>query len=143
MKTENITNCIKWWLIALVFLLAPVPPASGLVLAVHGDLQLTTAVMCESVHNYAPIHPAVVFPIQRGRVFCFTEFASISSQTRVYHKWYRDDRLITNQRLVLNPPRWSSSTSVQLRDADKGPWRVDITDEAGTPIYTLRFSITD
>jgi hypothetical protein len=45
--------------------------------------------------------------------------------------------------LTINTPRWSTFTSVQLRDADKGPWRVEITDKSGNLMHTLRFSITD
>jgi hypothetical protein len=32
---------------------------------------------------------------------------------------------------------------VELRDADKGPWRVEISDEKGIIFHMLRFSITD
>jgi hypothetical protein len=59
------------------------------------------------------------------------------------HKWYQRDNLVTEKQLTINPPRWSSFTSVQLRDADKGPWRVEISDEDGNLMQTLRFSITD
>lgn len=99
--------------------------------------------MCESIQNYAPIHPAVVFSIGLSRVSCYTEFDPVPKQTFVHHKWYRKDNLITVKKLTINPPSWSSFTSVQLRDADKGPWRVEITDEKDNRMQTLRFSITD
>jgi hypothetical protein len=67
----------------------------------------------------------------------------VPKQTFIHHKWYRNDVLITVKRLTINPPRWASFTSVQLRDADKGPWRVEITDEQDNTMQTLRFSITD
>lgn len=128
--------------------------AAGFVLAlpwlVCGDetpvadkLTLVKAVMCVSIQNYVPVHPAVVFSIELGRVSCYTEFESVPKQTFIHHKWYRSDILITDKRLTINPPSWGSFTSVQLRDADKGPWRVVITDEQDNPMQTLRFSITD
>ncbi|HSO19648.1 MAG TPA: DUF2914 domain-containing protein [Desulfosarcina sp.] len=104
---------------------------------------LVRAVMCETIQEYAPVNPAMVFSIERGRISCFTEFDPVPAQTYVHHKWYRRDNLVTEKRLTINPPRWSSFTSMQLRDADKGPWRVDITDENGNIMRTLRFSITD
>lgn len=104
---------------------------------------LVKAVMCENIQEYAPVYPAVTFPIEMGRVSCFTEFNPVPKQTFIYHKWYRKDSLITVKRLTINPPSWSSFTSVQLRDADKGPWRVEVTDENDRLMGTLRFSITD
>lgn len=104
---------------------------------------LVKAVMCENIHNYEPVRPAVVFSIELGRVSCYTKFDPVPKQTFIHHKWYRNDILITVKRLTINPPSWASFTSVQLRDADKGPWRVDITDEQDNPLQTLRFSITD
>jgi hypothetical protein len=106
-------------------------------------LTLVRAVMCETIQEYAPAQPAVVFSIKLGRVSCFTEFDPVPKQTFINHKWYRRDNLITEKRLTLNPPRWASFTSVQLRDADKGPWRIEVTDENDNLMHTLRFSITD
>ena len=106
-------------------------------------LTLVRAVMCEAIQEYAPANPAVVFSIKLGRVSCFTEFDPVPKQTFINHKWYRMDSLITEKRLTLNPPRWASFSSVQLRDADKGPWRIEVTDENDKLMHTLRFSITD
>ena len=106
-------------------------------------LTLVRAVMCESIQEYAPANPAVVFSIELGRVSCFTEFDPVPEKTYIQHKWYQNDRLITEKRLTINPPRWSSFTSVQLRESDKGPWRVEVTDENDNLMRTLRFSITD
>ena len=85
----------------------------------------------------------MVFSIERGRIHCFTEFDPVPQQTIIYHKWYHKGSLVSVKQLTLNPPRWSSVTSMQLRDADNGPWQVDITDANDTIIHTLRFSITD
>lgn len=139
MKTKN----IKQVLMVLALLVMPVLPVSAGASDTSGDLSLSSAVMCESVQDYTPVNPAVVFSIQLGRVLCFTDFSSISAQRYIRHKWYRHDRLVTDKRLVLKPPQWSSFSSVQLRDVDKGPWRVDITTDDGALIQTLRFSITD
>ena len=105
--------------------------------------KLARAVMCETVQGYSPINIAVIFSIELGRVSCFTAFDPVDRKASIRHKWYRRGNLITVKRLTINPPRWSTLSSIQLRDADKGPWRVDITDEHGSVVETLRFSITD
>lgn len=109
----------------------------------QAPFKLARAVMCETVQGYSPINVAVVFSIELGRVSCFTAFDPVDQKTTIHHKWYRRGDLVTIKRLTINPPRWSSVSSIQLRDADKGPWRVDITDEHESVIHTLRFSITD
>lgn len=134
---------LRHWVVILIVVLALVEAAWGQSPPGSDGLTLLKAVMCESIQGYEPVNPAVVFSIELGRVSCFTEFDQISAQTFIHHKWYRKDSLINVKRLTINPPRWSSFTSVQLRDADKGPWRVEITDENDRLMRTLRFSITD
>ena len=110
---------------------------------VSGSPVLVQAQMCEAIERFQPVSPAVVFSISLGRVYCFSAFDPVFEESIVYHRWYRQDRLISNTRLVLNPPKWSSFSSMQLRPADKGPWRVEIVDSRDKLVKTLRFSISD
>ncbi len=130
---------MAWLLFPLTMALVAVPALAGTEKSPH----LARAVMCESLADYVPHRVAVVFPIEVGRIFCYTEFDSVPAKTFVYHKWFRRDQLVTTKRLVLKPPRWSSYSSIQLREADKGPWRVEITDRKGAVVKVLRFSVTD
>lgn len=104
---------------------------------------LVGAVMCETIENYLPVHPAVVFSIARDTIICFTSFDPVPQTTDIFHKWYRQDRLVSLTKLTLKPPKWSSFSSMQLRDIDKGPWRVDIVNIDDTVLKTLHFSISD
>ncbi len=99
--------------------------------------------MCETIERYTPVNEAVVFSIDLGRLSCYTTFDPVPEQTIIYHKWYHRGVLISSKRLTINPPRWSSFTSMQLRATDKGPWQVEVTDADGKIYRTLRFSITD
>lgn len=104
---------------------------------------LQRAVMCETIQKFAPVNVAVVFSIDLGRVYCFTDFDPVPVQSVTYHKWYRRGSLVSVKQLTLNPPRWSSFSSIQLRELDKGPWQVEVIDENGRLLRTLLFSITD
>jgi hypothetical protein len=133
-------------LIAIVFLAAPAfsqedqgasePPPPG-------KLTLGQAVMCENIKDYKPENIAVVFSITIGRVSCFTAFDVVPKQTYIYHKWFHRDEPSTEKRLTLQPPSWASYSSIQLRETDIGPWRVEIYDEESNLLRTLRFSITE
>ena len=115
-----------------------VPPAeTGL-----SASSLAAAVICEDVKNHEIINPGVVFPVEMGKVLCFTVFDPVALDTFIHHRWYYRDRLSTSAKLSLRPPRWATYSRMQLREADKGPWRVEITDAEGRHIRTLRFSIT-
>jgi hypothetical protein len=107
------------------------------------DLTLVRAAMCEGIEEYIPQNPGIVFPTTIGKILCFTAFDPVPEKTVVYHNWYRNDELITKVKLTLKPPRWSTFSSIQLREADKGPWRLEIVDQKDRLHKTLRFSVTD
>ena len=104
---------------------------------------LVHAAMCEKIKDYSPYNEAIVFSISTGRISCFSSFEHIPEKMFIYHKWYRKDKLTAKKKLTLNPPRWATFSSMQLREADKGPWRVEIAHPNGTILTVLRFSITD
>jgi hypothetical protein len=104
---------------------------------------LVQATMCASLKEGSPCDPGAVFPVNQGKVLCFSSFDPVPRKTFIFHSWFHRDVLITRQKLTLNPPRWSTYSTIQLREADKGPWRVEITDQDERILETLRFSITD
>ncbi len=104
---------------------------------------LVHASMCERVELLAPLNQAVAFSVKRDQVFCLTTFNPVPQQTYVYHTWFQRDKLIKIKRLPLNPPRWTTFSSIQLRQADIGPWYVEINDREGHLLKILRFSVTE
>lgn len=108
-----------------------------------GKLTLRKATMCESISDFSPKNEAIVFSVALKRLFCFTNFNPVPKKTTIYHIWFYMDEVISRHMLSLNPPEWSTYSSMQLRDYDKGPWRVEITDENNKTLRVLRFSITD
>lgn len=117
---------------------AEAPPEPG-----NATLRLVRAVMCESIDGYEPKYIAVAFSINAGRISCYTLFDDVADTTVVDHKWYRQDELVTTKRLTIKPPKWATYSSIQLREEDKGPWRVEIWNAQSRLIKTLRFSVID
>jgi len=105
--------------------------------------KLVQTVICEGIKDHAPQNQAAVFSISVGKVFYFTAFDPVPERTIIYHNWFRMDIPNTRIKLALNPPRWSTFSSIQLRESDKGPWRVELTDPDGNILNMSRFSITD
>ncbi|MCG6974453.1 MAG: DUF2914 domain-containing protein [Desulfobacterales bacterium] len=132
--------CLNLFFPQLLFAQNAQHPESG---ATQKKLTLDRAVMCEDIKDFAPQNPAVVFSIKIGKVCCYTSFDPVPKKTFIYHKWFHRDSLSTNKRLYLQPPRWATFSTIQLRETDIGPWRVEISDQNGKLLYILRFSITD
>jgi hypothetical protein len=132
--------CLYLFFPQLLFAQNPRHPESG---ATQKKLTMDRAVMCEDIKDFAPHNPAVVFSIKIGKVCCYTSFDPVPKKTFIYHKWFHRDSLSTSKRLYLQPPRWATFSTIQLRETDKGPWRVEISDQNGKLLYILRFSITD
>jgi len=107
------------------------------------NLKLKQGVMCEEIKDRLPYNPGVAFSSSLGRVICFTEFELLLEKTIIYHKYYFRDKLSAKKKLTLNPPSWASYSSIQLRETDKGPWRVEVVDAEDNILYILRFSVTD
>jgi len=121
---------------------AQTPPRGG-ALSGAAKLSLVQALVCEDVKDGIPSNPAIAFSISAGKIYCYTLFDQIAEDTFVYHHWFFRDKPSARIRLSLKHPRWSTYSSIQLREADKGPWRVEITDAGGRLIKNLRFSVTD
>jgi hypothetical protein len=107
------------------------------------ELTLVQAVMCEGLRGIVPVNAAKVFSIRREKVHWFFDFAPVPEKTSIRVSLYLRDVRRLNRRYTLYPPKWSVEDSIQLRDEDKGPWRVEVRDAEGNILETLRFSITD
>ncbi len=110
---------------------------------VSKKLTLVEATMCEGIKDYIPQNQAIVFSMTIGKVSCFTSFDPVPEKTSIYHNWFYRDKLSTRIKLSLQPPCWSTFSSIKLREADKGPWRVEVIDQEGKILDILRFSIVD
>ncbi len=139
MKRHLINILIRIILLFVAVLIIPVTNAS----AEPPKALMVKAVMCESIDSYKPVNPAVVFSISQGELFCFSNFDPVLEKTFIFHKWFKKDKLVFTMRLTLSPPKWSSFSRIQIRDADKGPWRVEIRDADDKLLKTLRFSMVD
>jgi hypothetical protein len=106
-------------------------------------LTLSDAAICEEVKEYRPYNRTIAVSTALGKAICYTAFDPVPEDTVIYHNWYRFDAKSTAIRLKLQPPRWATFSTIQLRESDKGPWRVEITDKDGRIFRVLRFSITD
>ena len=118
-------------------------PASLAVSQENGKLTLDEALMCEEIKDSAPVNKTVVFSIALRKAVCFTSFSAVPDNVVIYHNWYTRDKMVARVRLRLKAPRWSTFSSIPLKETDKGPWRVEVLDPDQKLLRILRFSVTD
>ncbi len=126
-----------------LFLLLPFPSVGNAGNAHAAELQLFQALMCEDIFSNAPRNPTTVFSVDQKKAICYTSFSQVPQKLIIYHNWYHRDVPSAKIRLTLKPPSWSTYSSIELNQSDIGPWRVEITDEAGNALAVLRFSVTE
>ena len=143
-------SCRKWFIAVFISACLAVGGAShaqGPVrtapLNPDAKLVLVQALVSEDIKEGIPQAASLAFSISAGKVYCYTLFDGISDDTFIFHHWIFRDRPSARIRLTLRAPRWATYSSIQLREADRGPWRVEIVDAGGRILKTLRFSVTD
>lgn len=141
----KIKALLKLFLSLILLLLLPfsVQSQSDTDDAAASEVVLVQAEMCEDIQELTPQNTTSVFSIERRKAVCFTSFDPVPVQTEIYHHWFHRDLPSARIKLSLQPPRWSTYSSIQLRAEDLGPWRVEVTDASGRIFQILRFSITE
>lgn len=101
-------------------------------------LKVEKAVAATSVENREPVGENKEFEATVGTVYCWTKIAAAATPTTVKHVWYAGDQRVFEKALDIKYPstRTWSSKSVKA-----GNWRVDVTDEAGTVLASVSFTV--
>lgn len=133
-------SCYKFFLAVFFLVLLP---GSLAVSQEVGGLTLDDAVMCEDIKDRKPVNKTIIFSVAVPRAISFTSFSEVPEKVVIFHNWYKYDKLVARVRLRLQPPRWTTYSSIPLKETDKGPWRVEVIDQKGALLRVLRFSITD
>lgn len=107
------------------------------------EIKLVKAEICEDSKQGECIFPNKILPFSNNKVFCYTAFDSIGKPTFIYHKWYYRDEPMATFTLKLKPGYYASLSNIQIREKDKGPWKVEIVDSNNKILMVLRFSIVD
>jgi len=101
------------------------------------------AVMCEAIVDRLPVNPTVIFSVSKSSAYCWTKFDPVYVDGVIYHEWYSRGTLIKRNELEVRKPWWDTYSELKIRQADIGPWHLNITDENGNVLKTLRFSVTE
>ncbi|MFN3535316.1 MAG: DUF2914 domain-containing protein, partial [Desulfatiglandales bacterium] len=92
-------------------------------------ITLAKAQICEEVKQGECLFPNKIISFSKGKIYCYTVFDSVNNPSIVYHKWYHRDELVVTHTLKIKSSYHVATSSMQIREKDKGPWRIEIANE--------------
>lgn len=106
-------------------------------------LSLRDIQFCKSVKNRNPVGADVYFSKYVDSLYCYTRIQNPGKKQEVKHKWYFEDKLMTQIRYNIKKSNtYRSWTRKTIRPYQVGKWRVDVLDASGSIIGSKNFEIT-
>ena len=98
---------------------------------------------CKKVKNNQPLYPGRRFPTDIGRVYCHTLFNNNSGKhSDIYHIWYMNGSLKAKVRIrVRDGKEIPAFSHREIKNSDKGTWKVEITDSDKKILDTVIFEV--
>jgi len=106
--------------------------------ATDQGIKVEKIVVATSVNNLEPVGENKEFDASVGTVSCWTKVTAKTVPATIKHVWYFGDKKVFEYPLDVKFPSthtWSS------KSVKSGSWRVDVTDEAGTVLSSINFTV--
>ena len=110
--------------------------------AFASTVQVENAAIGEDVVNREVVSQGASFSTSVGKLYCFSKIANIDSHTNVVHAWYYGSEERARVSLNVSPPAWRTYSSKVIQAHEIGVWRVEILDQDGNLLDTVRFQVT-
>ena len=110
--------------------------------AFASTVQVENAAIGEDVVNREVVSQGASFSTSVGKLYCFSKIANIDSHTNVVHAWYYGSEERARVSLNVTPPAWRTYSSKVIQAHEIGVWRVEILDQDGNLLDTVRFQVT-
>lgn len=126
---------VRWVLVVSIVLLSNVFAVQA------GAIEATEAVLTTAVVDRKPVDNVEVFPVQGGRLYCFTRIIGATEPTSVVHLWYHGAKLVSRVELPVNSPDWRTWSAKSFQDSETGEWHVEVRDTLGQILRQLNFRL--
>ena len=112
------------------------------VAAIASTIQVESSAIGEDVVNREVVSQGDSFSASVGKLYCFSKIANLENYTEVVHAWYYGSEQRARVTLNVNPPAWRTYSSKIIQAHEIGVWRVEILDQDGNLLETVRFQVT-
>ncbi len=110
--------------------------------AFANTMQVASSAIYENVVNREGVNERTSFSASVAKLYCYSKIANVENYTEVVHAWYYGDTQRARVTLNVNPPAWRTYSSKIIQAHDIGAWRVEILDQSGNILETVRFEVT-
>jgi len=101
-------------------------------------LTVEKIVVATSVENREPVGENTEFEASVGTVYCWTKITASTTPATIKHVWYLDDKKVFEIPLEL---KYASTRTWISKSVQTGKWKVEVTDDAGTVLSSLTFTV--
>ncbi|MCZ6917447.1 MAG: DUF2914 domain-containing protein [Gemmatimonadetes bacterium] len=119
--------------------------ALGLAISIPAMAQESLAVeestIARDVVDRMPVDPGATFTADVGRLFCWTRITGAEGSTSVRHVWFLEDQEMADVELNVGGSSWRTHSSKAIVPEWTGNWRVEVRDNSGNVLETIRFSV--
>ena len=95
-------------------------------------------VAATSVNNLEPVGENKEFESSVGIVYCWTKVSAKTAPATIVHVWYLADKKVFERPLGL---KFASTRTWSSKSVRSGSSRVDVTDESGTVLSSVSFTV--
>lgn len=104
-----------------------------------GELKVE-AKLCKRIENREPADEGTSFTVADGTVHAWTRVHGAAG-SKVHHVWFKGDTQISDVALDVGGSPWRTYSRKTLGEESKGDWRVEIRDDSGSVLETLKFNV--
>lgn len=110
---------------------------------VEPSVTVNRAVFCTGVEEREPVGAAEEFPVDVGRIYCWTELMAAEPPSTVTHVWYHDDTKLYEVPLEVNYERTRTWSYKTILPDWTGEWRVEVVGADGVVIGRYTCTVGD
>jgi len=112
-------------------------------LNLYNNIVVLDSKVCKKVKNNLPLYPGKRFPADIGKVYCHSLLNNNSGKYNdIYHIWYMNGNLKSKVRIrVRNGKEIPTISHREVKNTDKGTWKIEITDSDKKILDTVIFEV--
>ena len=105
------------------------------------NLVVSEFAIATSIEDRSPRGVSDTFPTNVSKLYAYTKINGAVGEIIIKHRWYYGETLISEVDLDVRSASWRTYSSKNIIPQWPGQWRVDVTNEQGTVLDSLKFTI--
>ncbi len=109
--------------------------------AAQAQLAVDESAIALDVIDRMPVGSDSTFTAGVERLFCWTRVSGVEAAATLHHVWIWNDQEMADVVLNVGGSPWRTFSNKAIMSDWTGDWRVEIRDDTGNVIETIRFTV--